>query len=480
MEMPSPLQLRKHSAWLIASVFLLSACAQLPELGPAPQIHSADKWSASQSFSGPERNWPSDQWWKSYGDTQLDTLIDEALQNAPSLALARARLLRAEASVDSTDAAALPQISANASADSTKQSYNHLTPRSMLPQGEHGYARATLNFSWELDFWGRNRSAVAAAISEQLAMQAELAQARVLLTTSITAAYAELARLHAAHDTAMAAVKVRSKTATLFRERFDNGLETRGSVRQAESRHAAAQSDLLSIEEQIALQHNRIAALLGKGPDRGLSITRPQINIAQPAGLPKQLELNLLGRRPDITAARLRAEAAMRRIDVAKADFYPNVNLGAYIGAQSLGLGQLLKAGSGIASIGPAISLPIFQGGRLQAQLKGAHADYAEAVASYEEAVTQALQSVADVTVSQRGLTDQLHYSNNAVDAAREAWQIANNRYDGGLSSYLDVLSAEDTLLANLRTLTDLQSRAFTLDVALVRALGGSFPGLTN
>lgn len=470
----------RRSVLCLASALFLSACAQLPELGQKPDIKAANAWSASKSFSAPERNWPVDQWWHAYGDTQLDTLIDEALQSAPSLAIARARLMRADATIESTGAAALPQISANTSASITKQSYNYLTPRNMLPQGEHGYGRATLDFSWEMDFWGRNRAAVAAATSEQMAAQAELAQARLVLTTSITAAYAELTRLHAAHDTAAAALEVRGKTAKLFRERFDNGLETMGSVRQAEARQAAAQSDLFVVDESLALQRNRLAALMGKGPDRGLSINRPQINLAQPFGLPPRLELNLLGRRPDIVAARLRAEAAGKRIDVAQADFYPNVNLSAYVGAQSLGLGRLLKAGSEIASIGPAISLPIFQGGRLRAELKGARADYDAAVGSYEETVTQALQSVADASVSQRELSGQLQYSNVAVNAAREAWQIANNRYEGGLSSYIDVLNAEDTLLSNLRSLTDLQSRAFTLDVALVRALGGGFQSQAN
>ena len=479
MKTPPPFSNARY-AMLAATALLLSACAQLPELAAKPGLPSASMWATSQSFAAPERNWPLDHWWQEYGDTQLDALIEEALLHSPTLAMAQGRLVRAYANVESTGAAALPQISANASANSTKQSYNHLTPRSMLPQGEHGYGRATLDFAWELDFWGRNRAAVAAATSEHLAAQAEVAQARLLLTTSISAAYAELARLYASHDTAAAAAEVRSKTATLFRERFDNGLETLGSVRQAEARQAAAQVELLGLEESLALQRNRIAALLGQGPDRGLTITRPKIDLAQSKGLPQQLSLNLLGRRPDVVAARLRAEAASKRIDVTQADFYPNVNLGAYLGVQSLGLGQLLKAGSSIASMGPAISLPIFQGGRLRAELKGAHADYAIAVASYEETVTQALQSVADVAVSQRELTGQLRYGNQAVQAAREAWQIANNRYDGGLSSYLDVLSAEDTLLANLRNLTDMQSRSFTLDVALVRALGGGFQDQLN
>jgi len=142
---------------------------------------------------------------------------------------------------------------------------------------------------------------------------------------------------------------------------------------------------------------------------------------------------------------------------------------------QSLGLDLLTKPGSFVGSIGPAISLPIFSGGRLSGQLRGANADYAEAVANYDAAVTQALHDVADAATSQRALGAQLAKADEAVNAAREAWRIANNRYDGGLSNYLDVLTAEDALLASLRSLTDMQSRAFTLDVALVRALGGGY-----
>src|SRR5262249_49925454 len=157
----------------------------------------------------------------------------------------------------------------------------------------------------------------------------------------------------------------------------------------------------------------------------------------------------------------------------ARAAFYPNVNLAAFIGVQALTLDKLSTSGSDIGSVGPAISLPIFTGGRLRGQLRGGGAEYSEAVAHSERAVVQARQGVADAAVSQKALTAEIGKADEAVSAAREAWRIQNNRYTGGLATYLEVLSAEDTLLANQRTQSDLQSRSFTLDVALVRALGG-------
>lgn len=329
--------------------------------------------------------------------------------------------------------------------------------------------------SYEIDFWGKNRAALAAATSDLEAARADAAQARITLATSIASAYAELDNLYRQRDTDEAALKVRVETLTLFQQRRLNGLETEGSVKQVEARRAMAEADLLSVEESIGLQRNKIAALLGAGPDRGRQLTSPVIDLSKPFGLPAELPANLLGRRPDIVAARLRAEAAAKQIKVARAQFYPNVNLKAYIGFESLGTTMLKTAGSDIGGIGPAISLPIFEGGRLRGQFRSASANYDEAVANYNSAVTQALQDVADVAVSENALSGRLARVEAAAHAAQEAYRIINERYQGGLTNYLDVLNAQDALLTNLRELSNLQSRMFTLDVALVRALGGGY-----
>ena len=453
----------------------LAGCAQFPSLDALAAFKPASDYQTNASFSAPQVAWPEDGWWRTYGDKQLDGLIEEALRDSPDMAAAVARLGRAEAAGQVAGAPLLPQVSANASATQQRQSYNYLMPKSATPQGWNDYGRATLDLSWELDFWGKNRAALAAATSEVEARRAEVAQARLLLAANVASAYAELARLYAARDTAARSVEVRAKTATLFAERFTNGLETRGSVRDAEARRATAEGDLLSMEEQIGLQRNCLAALLGAGPDRGLSIARPAVQLDARPGLPGNLPVELIGRRPDIVAARLQAEAQLRRIDQKKAEFYPNINLTAFIGLQSLGLDMLNKSGSTVGSIGPAISLPIFTGGRLRGELRGSVATYEEAVANYNRTVSLALQEVADAGLSQRTLGGRLAKAEEATSAAAEAHRVARNRYEGGLSSYLEVLSAEDVLLNSLRSLSDLQSRAFTLDVALIRALGGGY-----
>jgi len=466
---------RLRKILLIGVALAITGCAQIPELDRLATAKDSQSYAASQSFAAPATPWPDDCWWQAYADPQLNALIDEGLRGAPDLAAASARLRRAEAAGQVAGAPLLPQLSANGSATEQRQSDNYLTPKSMTPEGWQDYGRATLDLSWELDFWGKNRAALAAATSEAEASRAELAQTRLTLSASIATDYMELARLFAAHDTAARSVEVRSQTAALFAKRFVNGLETKGSLREADAKRANAEGDLLQIEEQIGLQRHRLAALLGAGPDRGLTIERPNVDLSRPLGLPSELAVALLGRRPDVVAARLRTQAQLRRIDQKKAEFYPNINLSAFIGLQSLGLDLLSKGGSTVGSIGPAISLPIFSGGRLSGELRSTAAAYDEAVANYNRTVTQALQEVANAGLSQKRLGGRLAKADEAVAAATEAHQISRNRYQGGLATYIEVLSAEDVLLASLRSLTDLQSRGFTLDVALMQALGGGY-----
>jgi NodT family efflux transporter outer membrane factor (OMF) lipoprotein len=469
----------KH-VFTLLGVAALSACASQPGKSPQPAIRPQSAFTSTQVFAAPSGTWPAAGWWKVYGDAQLNALIEEGLAGSPSIAVADARLRRANAAADSSRGSLLPQVSANTSITEQKQSYNYLSPAAMTPQGWNDYGRSSLDLSWELDFWGKNRAALAAATSDAVASAADADQARLALSSAIASSYAELARLHSAHDTATAARDLRTKTAELFGKRFENGLETRGSQRQADSRRAASEAEVLSLEEQVALQKNRIAALLGAGPDRALAITRPKVDFTRSFSLPATLSADLIGRRPDLVAARLRAEAAAKRIHVTRAQFYPNVNLSAFIGVQALGLDLLKESGSDIGSVGPAINLPIFNGGKLRGQLRGAEAEYAEAVANYDKALVQALQEVADAAVSQRALAPQIERIGAAVEAAREAWRVQSNRYEGGLATYLDVLSAEDYLLGNLRTQTDLQSRSMTLDVALTKALGGGYLASTH
>src|SRR5258706_3330746 len=294
---------RRSVASLLAAP-ALSACASLPTPAPPRVAKTPQSYATSQALAGPARDWPADAWWTAYGDAQLDGLMQEALAGAPDLAAAQARVRKAESLTATARSRQLPTVSANGSVEEMKQSYNYGIPPAFVPHGYNDYGRLTLDFSWELDFWGKNRAAVAAAVSDARAAQADAAEARLMLSTNVATAYADLARLYAERDVAERAMSVQGETSQLVRSRVINGLDTLAEQRQAEAEPLQAKADLAAIDEQLALTRNRLAALAGAGPDRGLSLTRPNVTGLKPLGLPAELAASLVGRRPDVTAAR--------------------------------------------------------------------------------------------------------------------------------------------------------------------------------
>ena len=437
---------QRLGAWVAAaSALTLAACAAIPKLGEAPQPKPASAYATAESFKAPAADWPADRWWTAYGDPQLDQIIDEALKGSPSLAQAAARVRKAEASRAQARAGLLPSLDAQGLIADTKSSLNEGFPpfiQELLPHGYQDNGRFVLNLNYEFDFWGKNRSAVAAATSEIRAAQAEAAQARLALSTSIASAYADLSRLYAEREVAERSAQVRMETFTLVSHRVEGGLDTRAELKQAEAGAPAARAEVAALDEQIALSKNEIAALMGQGPDRGLTIQRPATASLKAFGLPPTLAADLLGRRPDVVAARWRAEAAAKRIGVAKAAFYPDINLAAYIGQQALGLDKLLQMNSQVGDVHAAATLPIFEGGRLRANLRGARADYDDAVAAYDGTLSEALRQVADAAAGQRALAVRLSESRQALAADEEAYKIARLRYEGGLANYQSVLLA--------------------------------------
>ncbi len=251
----------------------LASCAIVPERVPAAGAGAPERYATAQTLAAPDADWPRANWWEGYGDPQLSALIAEALANSPTLAQAQARLRAAGADVEGARGVAGPNLSLNASAVEQKQSYNFGIPPGFVPQGYNDYGRATLNFNYEFDFWGRNRAAIAAATSQAQAAAADAAEARLTLSTAVAAAYADFARLTAERAIAERTLEVRSQTATLVTHRVAAGLDNLGAQRQAEAGPHAARAQIAALDEALAQTRNRIAALLGAGPDRGLALT---------------------------------------------------------------------------------------------------------------------------------------------------------------------------------------------------------------
>ena len=460
----------------LLALLALAGCVTPPALPPAATPRDATAIAAGQSLPAtPGAVWPGDGWWQAYGDPQLDALVAEALAGSPDIAAAAARLRRAEGMEQAAGGALLPTLDAQGSAGWDKASYNNGFPKAFVPKGWNDRGQLAGALSFDLDIWGRNRAALAAATSDRRAAEVDLAQSRLMIAGAMVSAYADLARLFDERAVRAAWLALREKAEDLVRRRVASGLDNRASLDTAEAQTATARGDLAAAEQALALRRNQIAALAGAGPDRGLAITPPQWRALPDRPLPDGVTTDLLGRRPDLVSARERVEAMARRVKVARTAFYPAISLSALYGMQSLGLDALLQQDSTAGSIGAAISLPLFRGGQLQGQYRNARGALDEAVAGYDKAVLAAYQDLADAVTARRLNAERLAEARKALAASEAAHALARRRYEAGLSSWLDVVAVEDRALQARLAATALEGALRQSDAALNRALGGGY-----
>jgi NodT family efflux transporter outer membrane factor (OMF) lipoprotein len=459
---------------VIVGLAFVAGCASYRGIEPKSELADPGNLSAQKALDGEKTGeWPTLDWWKRFEDPQLDALMDEALAGSPNIRLARARLDQAVAAAQVAGYALKPQVNADASVNRQRFSENAIFPP---PIGGSTFTttQLALNAAYDVDFWGRNHAAYEAALGRARAAETEAFVSRLALSSTIAGVYVQLARAYDQLDIAHRTLEDRLKVQSLTNDRVRAGLDSKLELKQVETSIPAARARVAQREEEVALARNQLAALLGQGPDRGLEIARPALKLT-PVALPSNVPADLLGRRPDIVASRLRAEAASRDIASAKAAFYPDVNLTALIGVQSVTLSKLLEPGSAIPTVGAAVSLPILDGGRLRGALAARDAEYDAAVEQYNQALADALREVVDQLASLRSVQTQRTESDAALAAAEEAYNLAVTRYKAGIGSLLQVITAETQVLDERSLRADLGSRELTLSINLIRALGGGF-----
>jgi NodT family efflux transporter outer membrane factor (OMF) lipoprotein len=467
--------LRAPLAALLGAL-LAGGCASFDGLAPKSVKADAAALAASRSLAGARLSpaaWPSAAWWQRFGDPQLDALIAEALAGNPGVGSALARIDKAVALAASSGAALAPQASAGADVTRQRFSSNGIFPPPIAGSW-HTQTQLAVSFGYEIDLWGRNRAAYDAALGQVRAAEVDAYAMRLLLASTVARAYAQLGRSFEQLDLAQAALVQRQAIFELIRQRVAAGLDSQVELKQAEGSIPAARLRIAQLEEEIALGRNLLAALLGQGPDRGLAIARPHMQ-EQSIALPSVLPADLLGRRPDVVAQRWRVESARRDIDAAKGQFYPNVNLTALVGVQSIVFSKLLSASSEIPSFGPALRLPLFDGGRLRGNLAAKDADYDLALEQYNQTLIDALREVVDQLTSLRSVDAQRVQLDSALATARQAYELALERYRAGIGSYLQVLAAEAPLLEQHSLQANLRAHELELCINLMRALGGGF-----
>ena len=464
----------------IAGCSALAACANLS--GVAPSARRLDPQTLNNGSlleAEEEAAWPRESWWQDYRDAQLDTMVNQVLDGNPDLRAASARVAQAQGLAATRYGATLPQVVANGNISRT---YLTREERSPSLSGSHTFWDSTilLDASYDLDLWGARRSALASALDAMQASEAERRAAQLALTTATVQSYVQLSAQYALRDIAQANLEREQRILHIAQRRYTAGLGTRLEVDEASTGLSDALAQIEAIAEAIALQTHQLAALAGRGPGAGDSIMRPMMKLDGAVRLPDSLPAELVGHRPDIVAQRRRVESAAAEIKVAKAQFYPNINLAAFAGVSGLDVTRLLNGNSLTGGWGPAVSLPVFNGGILRGNLRVQTAGYDIAVESYNATVIGALQEVADRVVSFQSLQKQLERTDDALESALRAYTLAEQGYRGGLVDYLEVLNAQAELLAEQRARALIAAEQFLAHAGLMKALGGGYRESTH
>jgi len=470
--------MRKSCAMPLAALtatLLLSACVAAPPTDPqVTQI----KPQALGLQPVPTAPVPV-TWWRAFADPQVDRLAPQVMANNPSLAAAMARMRAAQAQLSVNRAEDRPQLALDGQEQRLLFSKDYIIPPPYAGS-YRWYGQVLGNFSWNLDFWGKQAALIDKARGTAQAAALDVEAAHLALSGAFAQTYISLLLDYQDGDIADATVAEREGIVKITQGRVDAGLENPSALEQAKALLAIARADQLRYAAAREVDIHAIAALAGQGANAYGSITRPTPDLDAALPLPTVLPADLLARRPDILAAKARIDAAMAGRKAAHADFYPDINLVAMAGFQAIGLSNLLSGGAFTYGAGPAIHLPIFDAGKLRAQYAGATAQLDEAVADYNGTVVNAIKQVADAMTQVKSLAAQRARQQEAADSAQRAFKIAEDRYRSGLSTQLPMLEAESTLLQARQALAAVTAGSAIQRITLLLTLGGPFDAASN
>jgi NodT family efflux transporter outer membrane factor (OMF) lipoprotein len=456
--------MRQVTAVLVVASIVLNGCADYSGL------HSESVPIVPKAALVSDKIRVDPRWWTMFGDKQLDALIEEALVMSPDIKTAEARVRLSEKEAALAGASLKPSLSVNGQAERERISANGYFPPP-IGGSTINFGQLTMDFDYEFDWWGRNHAALRAALSEVGAGRAEAREARLILGTAIANCYFRLQSNLARLDIAKQVLKTRTALAQLSKIRATDGLDSDFRWKQDESNAATAQLEQAQLEELIHLDRIRIAALMGRETEVDIEVSHPSSTVS---AMPSSIPADLIGMRPDVQAQRMRIDAALSRTEEAKAEFYPNIDLAASVGYQAIGFGNLLHAQSEMASFGPALHLPIFNGGSLRANLGIKLAEYDIAVEEYNQMVVNAMRDVSQASTSLSAIREQSEYQDRVVAKLEEAYRIALARYKDGISDETAVLEADVPMLYQKRINVDLDQRRHDVILEMIQALGGA------
>jgi multidrug efflux system outer membrane protein len=460
---------------------LLAACAVGPQY-KKPQLEMPQAWKVEEPFrvGKPRDDAPKGPWWLRFSDPQLDALQAKALANSPNLVIAAARLTQARAVLAGVSGSLYPQVGINVRDVRTRISANRPLTNNNAPnfsttQTDMVFAPAV---NYEIDLAGRVSSLVGGARAQAEQSAADFENVRLLLTADLATAYFNLRAIDIEQDVLARNIELQRKSLALARSRRELGAASGLDVAQPQ---ALLDSTLVQVDvlRRTRAQFEHAIATLTGTPAPSFSLA-PRSKVVDPPSVPIGLPSDLLERRPDVASAERAMAAANAQIGVAAAAYYPSISLGALLGSQSR-LARLWFTGpSYIRSFGFTMAQPIFDGGRINANVEGTKAGYEAAVAIYRRTVLNAMQEAEDGIIGLAALERAHEQAKVAVASASRVLDIATTRYEGGIATALDVITAQQSLLASERLAAQLQGQRLLTTVFLIKALGGDWEGPTK
>ncbi|MDR4494323.1 MAG: efflux transporter outer membrane subunit [Nitrospirales bacterium] len=493
--MSSQSALKRHGlfAFGIGCLFLGVGCAWIPsgeksaEFLEPPSMKEILSHAAHHESESPLPEWPEDRWWQEFGSPELTGLIDSALKDNPGLKVAYARLHEAHALVRVEGARLLPFLEADAELTAERISehgvFAALNPEVAGADIALGLIHP-LSLRWELDFWGKNRAMMESAMSRELAHNAEWAEVRLRLTAGIARAYFRRVALRQQLELVEAMVDLRHDLLNLAKIRFRSGLDDANSVKRATAELEAANKRKAGTREQLDFQQYLLVRLSGHGPDWGEQLFTDTVMMPRRIPLPPELPIGLLAHRPDLAAAKYRAEAAAKMITVAKTQFLPTIDLNGFVGLRALtlasgigSLGNFLFSSSSLAyGGGPGLRLPWFEGGRLRGELEAQRKEYDVAVELYNDTLLEAMREVADSLSVWHETRSMLEAHRRLLTSVSDDWQLVEVRFRSGLDDRREVLKQHHAVLDQEFALKALEADQLVSMVGLIEALGGGYP----
>lgn len=464
--------LRGRTALAVAALLALAGCAAAPARLGAPALRDDAPLAGLQA---PVRaGWPAAQWWRQYDDPQLDDLMDRAMRQSPDLALAQSRVQNAEQSAKLAAAQLGLSVNGNAQVSRQRMSDHGLIPSQFLGFSWYNQADLGVQLQYDFDWWGKKRATMEAALDQAHAAEAQRSAAALAIQYAVADTYfgwqADQARLQLA-DQLLATQQQFTHIAEL---RVRQGVDLPDEAQKAQAQLAAVREMRVALDGSAKIRRAALASLLGVAPAE-LPELRARPLPAIERGVPANGGLDLIARRPDIAASRWQVEAALKQTDAARAEFFPDISLTALAGLSSIDMGKLLTAGSRTFALTPALHLPIFNGGALEANYGVSKAQLDAAVAQYDSTVLTAAREVATQALSAEQVASRQREQQAQLDADQRLLANAQARARQGVRDLRESLGAQAALLQQRDAATQLQAQALSTDLSLIKALGGGY-----